>query len=189
MACFATCGFTDFAHAKAPRLHTRWGLFCVRCFRQWHPVRRASSLFCSRYVVMIEHHALPRAVWFPSRLIHGFVLCNPYPATVAYQHIRSVLWGRFNRQPAPNIYVNRTLRRQRFVVHLSSFLGARPVTSALEVILTRTARRRTCRSARRPVCAGSRIACRLGSSSPTRQQHQSFGSQTIRCRRTELQKM
>ncbi len=35
----------------------------------------------------------------------------------------------------PNIYVNRTLRRHRFVVHLSSFLGARPVTSALGVTL------------------------------------------------------
>ena len=32
-----------------------------------------------------------------------------------------------------NIYVNRTLRRHSFVVHLSSFPGARPVTLALGV--------------------------------------------------------
>lgn len=32
----------------------------------------------------------------------------------------------------PNIYVNRTLRRHKFQVHLQSFRGARPVTLALD---------------------------------------------------------
>src|SRR5574343_792818 len=102
----------------------------VRGFWQWHPVRGASSLFCSRYVVMIEHHALPRAVWFPPRLIHGFVLGNPCPMTVAYQHIRAILWGRFNRHPAPNRYAERTCR-WCCVFHAHPSVGGNPLTIAL----------------------------------------------------------
>ena len=52
----------------------------------------------------------------------------PMPASNQLAHVgvvRVVL-------TTPNIYVNRTLRRHRFVVHLLPFSGARPVTPALE---------------------------------------------------------